>query len=122
MKANFLRETGRLVTNQSFTDGKTKMAPSEVIARWKKGVSLNHVELAGNENSAWIIAGFKEDANVYMNGGKALMDLVKNWLATDEIAGDIDVLNEMLAEEPVPINIVQVNLPDGRIYNKIVIK
>lgn len=69
-------------TNSSFImEGREKLETALLIATYPDGVTINGADLISGDNGFYAVATFAEDPKKYINGGKMLTDIVKEWSA-----------------------------------------
>lgn len=99
------------VSASELTEGKTKLDTDEVIKNFPDGITITGVDLMNaSEGKTYPVIIFKEDENVYFNGGLILNKIVNEWVNQ---LGDIASVNAELEKEPV-----KVKLHMGKTSNK----
>jgi predicted ThiF/HesA family dinucleotide-utilizing enzyme len=95
----------------AITEGKTKLSTADVIKRFPNGFTISAVDVFGTGAEAYAVINIAEDANVYFFGGKALTEMVNNFV---NMCGSVDEVNTQLALEPVKIKLTQTKTKTNR--------
>ena len=76
------KKVAQAATSGSFImEDRDKMETALLIATYPDGVTINGADLINGDNGLYAAATFVEDPKKYINGGKMLTDIVKEWLA-----------------------------------------
>ena len=86
------------------TAGRTKISTADVIKNYPNGITITAADMFGTGDGKYAVFNIAEDNKVYFFGGKALTEMLTEWLTT---CGNIDEVNAQLATEPVKIKLTQ---------------
>ena len=98
-KANSM---SRLMANRE------KITTEDIIRNYPDGITLNNFDIIINSENEYPVFTFKENDNVFYNGGTALKKIVDFWV--DSFEGDVEKCAKDFAESEglkVKLNIVK---------------
>lgn len=76
------KKAAQAATSGSFImEGREKMEMTLLIATYPEGVTVNGADLINGDSGLYAAVTFVEDPKKYINGGKMLTDIVKEWAA-----------------------------------------
>lgn len=90
------------VAKMSWTRGKEKIEFDDLITRYGGIVTINGAYIAEMNGNTFPVFTFEEDDKCCFGGGKALKNILDDWL---EVCGDIENVDKGLREDPVRIRV-----------------
>ena len=74
------KKMAQVVTSGSFImEDREKMETALLIATYPEGVTINGADLINGKKGLYAVVTFAEDPTKFINGGKMLTDIVKEW-------------------------------------------
>lgn len=110
---DFKKAATSATSNSSFImEGREKIANDLLIATYPDGITITGADLITGDNGQYAVCTFAENDGQYINGGKMLTDIVKEWL--DGYTGAEDMSADLKAAGGVKIKLTKTKTKGGR--------
>lgn len=105
-----LKEIAKKTTTLSFLmEGREKIETSELVKKYKDGISVNAVDLIETSDARYCTVTFAENDKLFYNGGLVMTKIVDAWLQH----GSIEEINAELAKNPVKMRLTESKTKSG---------
>ena len=114
------KKTAQAATSGSFImEGREKIDTALLIATYPNGVTINGADLINGDSGVYAACTFAENGTQYINGGKMLTDIVKEWLADYATAEQMSA--DLAAQGGVKMKFEKTRTRSGRDFTTVTI-
>ena len=117
---DFKKAATSATSNSSFImEGREKIGNDLLIATYPDGITITGADLITGENGQYAVCTFAENDKQFINGGKMLTDIVKEWL--DGYTGAEEMSADLKASGGVKMKFEKTKTKSGRDFVSVTI-
>lgn len=117
---DFKKAATSATSNSSFImEGREKISNDLLIATYPDGITITGADLITGDNGQYAVCSFAENDKQFINGGKMLTDIVKEWL--DGYTSAEDMSADLKASGGVKIKLEKTKTKAGRDFVSVTI-